>query len=241
MSTMVPELPADRHESFGDDLAGMGSFFIDPAGAARRVFHKWFWIGPLILFSIVSIIAGYIVMPIAQHTMETMPTPPNVSPEQFQKSLEIGMMFQRILMWCAPITAVVIYAFDALVMFAMSSIMSVNAKFRSLFNLAAGCYLIQLLSAIAGVVILKAKGEVATVAELRPAMGLDIFMPEGSSKILTAFLGYFSIFEIWWIIMIVLIFSNAFRVSKGKAFAVVLPLILLSILFRVVTAAFQKG
>jgi hypothetical protein len=55
-----------------------------------------------------------------------------------------------------------------------------------------------------------------------------------------AFLGYFSIFEIWWIVMMVLIFSTAFGTTKGKAFAVVLPLIVLSLLFRVGAAVFQR-
>jgi hypothetical protein len=116
----------------------------------------------------------------------------------------------------------------------------VNAKFVWLFNLLAGCSLIQLLGGLASFAILKAKGEVSTMAELRPALGLDIFMPEGANKYAVALLGYFSIFEIWWIVMMVLIFSAAFRVTKGKAFAIISPLIILSILFRVIGAAFQR-
>jgi hypothetical protein len=78
------------------------------------------------------------------------------------------------------------------------------------------------------------------MAEMRPALGLDIFVPEGTSKYAMAFLGYFSVFEIWWIMMMVLIFSAAFRVSKGKAFGAILPLIVLSILLRIGAAVFQK-
>jgi hypothetical protein len=37
-----------------------------------------------------------------------------------------------------------------------------------------------------------------------------------------------------------LIFSTAFRVSKGKAFAAILPLVIVSILLRVAVAALQK-
>jgi hypothetical protein len=78
------------------------------------------------------------------------------------------------------------------------------------------------------------------MAELRPALGLDIFLPEGTNKYATAFLGYFSIFEIWWIVMVVLVFSTSFRVSKGKAFAAVLPLVMVSILLRIGAAALQR-
>ena len=231
MSTMAPELPAERGESFASDLAGIFSFFIDPAGAAKRVYSKWFWVGPFILMSVVSLITAYLMIPITQHVLESMNLP--------ERQMEMSIRMQQIVMWFAPIMVAILFAVGALVLFAMSSVMSVNAKFRELFNLVAGCSVIQMLAAIAGVLILKAKGDVSSMAELRPALGLDIFLPEGTNRVLMAFLGYFSVFEIWWIVMMVLIFSKAFRVSKGKAFAIVLPLILLNLVFRVGGAAFQ--
>lgn len=240
MATLVPEIPADRPESFAADLAGMGNFFIDPAGAAPRIFSKWFWIGPLVIFSIVSITASSMMMPIMRHVMEIAPIPQNVSPEQYQKSMEMGLKIQGVAIYLAPLIAAILFSIQAAILLGMASIMSVPVKFRSMFNLVAGCTLIQLLASIAAVIILKAKTDVSTMAELRPPLGFDIFLPEGSNKFLAALLGYFSVFEIWWIVMIVLIFSAAFRVSKGKAFSVVLPLILLNIVLRVGAAAFSR-
>jgi len=240
MGTIAPELPASSGENFGSDLTGMGSFLIDPAGAARRVHSKWFWVAPLILFSIVSVIASYVIMPMTRHVMEVAPLPSGATPEQLQKGMEMGLTIQRISMYFAPIMAAIIFAIQTAILLGMSAVAGVNAKFRQLFNLIAGCSLIQVLAAIAGVVILKAKGEVSSFAELRPALGLDIFLPAGTNKVLAAVLGYFSVFEIWWIVMMVLIYSVAFRVTKGKALAVVVPLIVLSIILRVLGAVFQR-
>lgn len=240
MATMVPELPAEQPESLGSDLAGMGSFFIDPAGAAKYVFRKWFWLGPLIVVGLVSFVLYYMTLPMIQHVLEITPPPANTPPEQYQKGMEIGMMIQRIIAFVMPLFIAAIWSVSALILFAMCSAMSVNTKFLWLLNLLAGCSLIQMLGGIAGFVILKMKGEVSTTAELRPALGLDIFMPEGANKYAVTLIGYFSVFELWWIVMMVLVFSAAFRVSKGKAFAIISPLIILSILFRVVGAAFQR-
>jgi hypothetical protein len=237
---MAPEMPVNQPENFGDDLAGMGSFLIDPAGAARRVFSKWFWVGPLILVSIIAIVTSLVRLPITQHVLETMPMPPNANPEQFQRGIAMGMTVQHIFAWLSPVLTAFLYALSALILLAMSSVMGVTAKFGALFNLIAGCSLIQALAAIASVVILKAKGDVSTVAELQPALGLDIFTPEGTNKFVVAFLASFSIFEIWWIVMAMLIYSHAFKVSKRKGFAAILPLILLGMLFRLVGAAFQR-
>jgi hypothetical protein len=240
MATLVPDMPGEQRENFGSDLAGMGNFFIDPQAAARRVFRKWFWIGPVLLYSIVSITAGYLLMPMVRHVLEVSPIPPNVSPEQYQRGLAIGMLIQRILVFFAPVTAAALFALSAVILLASSAILSIQTKFLWLFNFVSGCALIQLLAPIASVIILQAKGEVSTTAELRPPLGLDIFLAEGTNKYLMAFLGYFSVFEIWWAVMAVLIFSAAFRVSKAKAFAAILPLILLSLIFRLVGAAFQR-
>jgi hypothetical protein len=239
MATTMPGSSA-QSETLANDLAGMGSFFIDPPGAARRVFHKWFWIGPLVVFSIVSMVASYLMLPMVQHVLEVSPIPAGSSPEQYQSGMDVAMTIQRVSMYFSPAIVAVILALQALVIWATCSVLTIDVKFRWLFNLVAGCSLIQVLASIASLAILKGKGEISTMAELRPALGLDIFLPEGTNKYATAFLGYFSIFEIWWIVMMVLVFSTAFRVSKGKALAAVLPLIMVSILLRMGAAAFQR-
>jgi hypothetical protein len=239
MATTVSGSSA-QPETFVDDLAGMGSFFIDPQGAARRVFHKWFWVGPLALFSIVTVIANYVMMPMVQHVLEVSPIPAGASPEQYQRGMDLAMTIQRVSMYFSPVIVALILALQALVVFAACSVLTIDVKFRWVFNLVAGCSLIQMLASVASLAILKGKGEISTMAELRPALGLDIFLPEGTNKYATAFLGYFSIFEIWWIVMMVLVFSAAFRVSKGKAFAAILPLLIVSILLRIGAAVFQK-
>jgi Yip1 domain len=240
MATIVPELPANEPESFGSDLAGMGNFFVDPSGAAKYLFRKWFWLGPLIVVSVISVITYYLTLPMIEHVLEITPAPANTSPEQYQRGMEIGMMIQRVIAFLMPVIIAIIWTISALILVAMCSALSVEAKFLSLFNLVAGCSLIQLLGSLAGFFILKLKGEVSTTAELHPALGLDIFLPEGTNKYAVALAGYINITEIWWIVMMVLVLSAAFRMTKGKAFAIVSPLIILSLLFRFIGAAFQR-
>ncbi len=237
MSTTTGDLSANPPEGMGSNIAGMGNFFIDPKGAATRLFTKWFWIWPLLVFMLVSLAANLIVTPIVQNVLNSQPLPAGVNPETYQRQLEIGMKVQRFTGLVFPI---VIIAFQALVLWGMASMTAIEAKYREMLNLAAGCGLIQALAAVASVVILKAKGELSSMAELRPALGLDIFLPDGTNKILLAIVGYFSIFEIWWIVMMVLIFGFAYRTSKAKAATVVAPLVVISLLFRIVIAAFQK-
>ena len=235
MGTLAPELPASSGEGFASDLAGMGNFLIDPAGAARRVHSKWFWIGPLIVISIISVVVSVLMMPITQHVLEIAPLQPGMTPAQHDRIVSIGMTVMRITTYLSPIVVAIFFAIGSLILFGSSAVFGVKARFWQLFNLIAGCGLIDAIMRIAQLVVLKAKGEITTQAELRPALGLDIFLPAGSNKFLTAFLGYFSVFEIWWIVMLVLIFAAAFKVGKGKAFAVAIPLILVRLCFAMLS------
>ena len=240
MATTSPDLPAGPSQTAQRGFWGMFYFLYDPVEAARYVRGKWFWVGPLVVFSIVSMVVGFLMVPIVQHVLEVAPVPDGVPPERYQRGIAIGMTIQRVAIFLAPIIAAVIFSIQAAILLGTSAVFSVRTTFRELLNLAAGCGLIQAVAAIAAIVVLKSKGEIASRAELRPALGLDIFLPEGTNRFLTAFLGYFSVFEIWWIVMLWLTFVAAFRVSKSKALAAILPLVLLNLAWRLGAAAFQR-
>src|ERR1700751_4753373 len=129
MATFAPELPANPPESFASDLAGMGAFFADPQGAAKRVRSKWFWIGPLVVFSIVSATASYLLMPMVQHVLEIAPLPQGATPEQYEKGVQLGLKIQRISMYLMPVYAFVIFSIQAGVLLGVSSMAGIRAKF----------------------------------------------------------------------------------------------------------------
>jgi hypothetical protein len=241
MSTLVPDLPLEPRESFADDLIGMGSFFVDPEGAAKRATHKWFWVGPFVICTIIAIVTQLIRLPVTQQVMETMPLPNGVTEAQWDKQMHISMMIQSIAVWCSPFLVLAIFAIQAVLLLAMSSMLTAGAKFRTLFNIVAGCALVGSLEAIASVVVLKMKAPVSSFAELKPPLGFDIFLSEGANKYLMAILGYFTLFQIWWMVMMILVLASTLRIDKGKAFAIMSPLILFGLLFALVGAVFAKA
>jgi hypothetical protein len=236
MSTKAQELPSEAN-SFASDLAGIPSFLIDPESAARRVYSKWFWIAPVLISSIIAVVTFKYITPYALHAASVSAIPDGVTAEQYAKGVEMGMKFNTFL---SPVFVVAVYAIEALLLIAMSAVLGASAKFGQLFNLVAGCGIIQSLAGLASMAILHFKGEVSSMAELRPAMGLDIFLPEGTNKYLMAAGSAFSVFQIWWFVMMVLIFAAAFRISKGKSLAAIFPLWLLGLCFAFLGAAFQK-
>ena len=240
MATLAPGLPDENRESLVSDLSGMGNFFIDPAGAARYVFRKWFWVGPALLISILAIVIQSLMIPQIQHVMEVMPIPPNTDPAQYQKRIQMGMTIQHVVLYIMPIFVMLILVVQAGLVTGTASVLGVKASFLNIFNLVCGVSLIGTLSGIATVIIVRAKGDPSTMAELKPPLGLDIFLPEGTNKFLMAILGYFSVFQLWTIVMFILIFSVAFRAKKSTGLIAYAPVILLTLFFTLIGAAFQK-
>ncbi len=237
----IPELPtAEEKGSLAGDLLGMFNFFIDPGAAAKLIKHKLFWIGPLVLISVVTVVVTMATLPFIIHVIEVAPPPPNTDPAAYQKSLPTIIGFYRIVPFLTPIFVVIFSLIATLVLFGTTAVMQIKAKFVWLFNLIMGCGLINMLQSIATYFVLRGKGEVETQAELQPPLGLDIFMPESMNKMLLAFVGFFTPFMIWYIVMFVLIFAIAFKVSKGKAVAAITPMIVILLLLKLVGAAFQR-
>jgi hypothetical protein len=231
MSTTPAYLPPQESEGFGSDLAGMFAFFIDPAAAARRLPRRWFWVAPFAVVIVVSVIAGFLLEPIIRQASALMPMRPGATPAEHQRAIDIGIAAQRVF---TPISISVMILIESLIVYGTALAFSIKARFGEFLNLLAGCSLISVvLTYVANTIILRSKGEVSSVADLTPPLGLDLFLPSDANRVLLGFLGYFSIFQLWWMVMMILIVSAAFRVSKGKALVIVAPLILLSLIMRI--------
>ncbi len=241
MDAAIPNASSHDSEGFASSFTGMFSFLLDPVGAARQLPKKWFWIIPTALACVV--LAWYLAVtgPLTMHYMETAPTPANVPPDQYAKQIQIQGSVQHFIPFAAPLFIVFFLLLQSGLLLATSAMLAVRTTFGQLLNLIAGCGLISTLQTLAWIAILKMKGDITSLQDLKPPLGLDILLPAGASKVLAAALGFFSVFTIWQIVMMILIYSIGFRVTKGKAATAILPTYVLWLLLAMVGAAFQKG
>jgi len=123
----------------------------------------------------------------------------------------------------------------------MGSMTGARAKFRNVFSLMASCSLIQALQSIAVYIVVRAKGdEIRSVEQLTPPFGLDIFLQDLHGT-LFAVVNFFSIFEIWYIVVLGVGLAALAKSSKGKAFAAITPAWVLPLLLRMIQLAFTPG
>ena len=218
----------------------MFNVFIDPGATAKAVRAPLVWLWPLIITSIVSIAYGMFFTPLMMDTMRKYP-PNGVSGEQLDRMLHFTEMFARIGTFVTPlILAGFIALFAALVMLT-ASMMSIRIKFRDVFALMSMCSLINVLQIIASYFVLRAKAdEIGSMQQLQPPFGLDIFFSDLKGP-LFAILNYFSLFQVWYLVILTLAFAYLTGSSKGKAFAAITPAWLIPLLFKIVGSLFQRS
>src|SRR5947209_4538138 len=98
-------------------------------------------------------------------------------------------------------------------------------------------YVVQML---AGYLVLRSKSvdDIQSMRDLQPPFGLDIFVHD-LPKVLQGVVGFFSVFQIWAIIMYALTFAALTRTSKGKAFFATSPAWIVGLIFAMIGSLFM--
>ena len=233
----------EEQQGAASGLAGMFSVFIDPAGTAKRVPAKLSWLWPVITISIIYVVFGYLMLPYTiqmidarlNQAMAQQGTPP----ERMEAARNITLMITKVAFAFTPVIIIGFLALFAWLVTVTGSMVGLRAKFRDVFSLMAACSLIPALQYIAGYIVIHTKGdEVTSQEQLTPPFGLDIFLQNVHGPLL-ALLNYFSIFQIWYLVVFTIGLAALAKSSKGKAFAAITPAWVLPLILRMIQAALQ--
>jgi hypothetical protein len=243
MSETVAPVPAPQEPTagIGDGLAGILNVFFDPAATARRVVLRWFWIYPFLVSSAVTIYYQIALRPYSMKAIEAGMREKGMTGEQLQNALAMTQKFTSIGAFVTPVFILIFVALTAWLISVAASIIDVKTRFQHLVSLVMVTGMIPLLQLIGNVIVLRTKSidDITSAQDLKPPFGLDIFLHD-LPKALQAFIGFFSIFEIWTIIMLALIFAAMTGSTKGKAFFATSPAWLLGLIFAVIGGVFSS-
>ena len=231
---------SEQAGSMADGLVGMMNVFVDPASTAKRVPSKLSWLWPVIVLTIAYITISYLMVPYAMQLVDAKMAERNLPPEQLQRAQTVAHTMTKYTAPISPIFGIGILALLALLIKAMYSTMDVRTRYRDVFSLLAACALIPMIQAVASYIVVRSKGdEITTAEQLAPPFGLDLFMP-GVKGVLFAIVHFFSIFEIWYLVVLTLGMAYLTHSSKSKAFIAITPAWLLPLLFAMIGGLFNR-
>jgi hypothetical protein len=229
----------DNKFDLGSQLAACANIFIDPAAAVKRMVGKWPWLVPFLIVCAVTMVASILVSPIRLHVMQMNP-PENMAPDQWERSMAMAATFTKIANFAIPVIVLVILLISAGLMTLLSNMMDVKTKFKNIFTLLAYCGLISVLHLIASTIVVLAKGDqIQSMQQLQPPFGLDLILTE-TSKPVWAILNFFSIFMIWYLVILVFAYSYMTGASRSKAILAITPVWVIPLMFTVLGAMFQR-
>ncbi|HYL34454.1 MAG TPA: YIP1 family protein [Bryobacteraceae bacterium] len=233
---------AEAEAGAGSALVGMLNVFVDPAGTVKRVQAKLFWLWPLITLSIIYALFGYLMLPytlqLIDARMSQQFSQQNVAPDRIERARQVAHTFAQFTFVVTPVSIIVLVVVMAWLVSATGSMVGLRAKFRDVFSLMAACSLIPALQYAATYIVLRVKNEeIQFQDQMTPPFGLDIFLQDVHGA-LGAVLNFFSIFEIWYLVILVFGLSYLGKCSKGQAFAAMTPAWVLPLLFRIVASMF---
>ena len=234
---------AEAEQGIGSGLVGMLNVFIDPGSTARRVPAPLSWLWPLITLAIIYSVFSYLMLPytlqLVNARIDQQMQQRGLPPEQMERARKIAGTFSQYTSLLTPVVVIGVIALMAWLVTLTGSMAGIKAKFRDVFSLMSACSLIGALQYIANYIVVRAKGdEIQSPEQMTPPFGVDIFFPNAHGA-LYAFLNFFSIFEIWYLIVLVFGLAYLAHSSKGKAFAATTPAWILPLLLRVIGAAFS--
>lgn len=229
--------------SVGDGIVGMLNVFVDPKATARRIPAPLAWLWPLIVVCVIYGVSAYLMLPYTMQYIDLRLSQQsqNASPEQAERARNLVHAIYGFLPAFTPPIIIIGILLGALLVCGMGSIAGLKTKFRDVFSLLAACQIISSLQAIAMYIVVRAKGdEITSQEQLTPPFGLDIFL-QNIHGALFALVNFFSIFEIWYLIVLTFGLAALAKTSKGKAFFALTPAWLLPLILRMIQGMLQPG
>ena len=190
----------------------------DPGAVFERLREKPSFWRPFIAICVVQLVLGVLQLPYTKAAMAAqfaqMPARAGGGAPDPSKFATIGLLF-------VPIGLLLLFLISAALLWVLVSVFAGDAKFATLLSVATYVGITFVLLSVAGLATLMLKGVqgITSPADLQPALGLDLLVPE-AGRFTTALLKAFNPFSIWGVILTAIGVQTTHRTSKGTAYTV---------------------
>ncbi|MBP7462651.1 MAG: YIP1 family protein, partial [Candidatus Delongbacteria bacterium] len=126
-----------------------------PVGGCRRINDHPTWLLPLVVVSLLGLIAAILIMPFGMKL--TMFKISGLPADQIKHSMDMVILFTYAGIALTPIVLLIKWAIVAVIIYLIGIILNAEARFKSLFALIAHANVIIVLSSVANALVLRFK------------------------------------------------------------------------------------
>lgn len=196
--------------------------FVDVREGNAPWWQPWVWI------SIISIVVGYLYLPVTVAVIELNPN--GLPAEQIDQQIRFAEMTWLQLL--TPIAVLLMSLIVAGLSYILVSILSENASFKKYFTLSLYCSIIGLLTMVVSLVVVRMKGveSIQTADDASFSIGLGFLAPEAGGLV-KAVLTSVDFFTVWAYVLMAMGLMRIFGMSRKNAVICIIPLWVLNIIF----------
>jgi hypothetical protein len=237
MSEVTPAAAeAPPQEKPSNPFSRIVGVFVSPSSTFADIARRPDWIVPILLLLLVSytsvfMIAGKVDFnTVYRQALEAQ----HMAPEQQERALRIATTVGKSIMYVAPFFSIGGLVIAAALLFLGLRMLGGQLTFLQSFAVTAYAWMPHVLAGIIGVIVSLSRKTIGiedmqTLVHSSPAFLVSM----KTNPVLFNFLSTIDLFSIWVIVLLTIGLSIAARVSKAKAFAVVITLWAMYVLFRV--------
>jgi hypothetical protein len=207
-----------------------------PGAVFERVRERPRFFMPALGLAVIAVVVAYVMMPFTHAAMATrMAQVAQQNPQaaaQAERFQSIGLVF-------APIAVFIALLLSAAILWLLVMLLAGGeAKFKLLLSVATYAAVPSVLLQVATLAVLYMKGveNVASVQDLRPALGLNLLAPDVGG-FAGGVLGGINPFSIWTMVLTAIGVQVTHKTSKGSAYTVAIVAMVLGVLIGALFAA----
>ena len=219
----------------GSSLADVFKVLYEPGAAFERVRARPSFLMPYVVICVVQLVIFFFNMPFMKAGMAAqMATRPAGGPDP-SKFIWIGAIF-------IPVGIGIALVIGGGLLWVLVSLFGGEAKFSTLISVATFAAVPSvILLAIVGAIVLQIKGagQITSMQDLQPSLGLDLLVP-GATGFVGAALKAVNPFGIWGLVLTAIGVSTTHRLSKGTGYAVATIVFLIGVCIAGAFAGFGQ-
>jgi hypothetical protein len=207
--------------------------YADIASGDARWWEPWVWV------SLINMVVAYISIPIQIQLARLNPN--NLPAEEVQQTVEMMEKFGMVGVISTPVLILVTSLIVVAISYLVLSVLSEEPRFKKYFTLYLYASIVSSLGLLLATAITRMKGvdSIRSIEDAASSFGPDILVGS-DQKILHAILSNFGLFHIWFYVLVAMGVMYVFKLSRGSAIIVVIPVLLLAILVTLITAQFSS-
>lgn len=220
-------------------LLDLFKILYEPTAVFERVRERPRFLAPFAGLAVAVIVLGFLQLPYTKAAMTAQFSQmPNLPPEAAQRA----MSFAPIGLVIAPIFFAIILLLNALVLWVLVSVLGGEAKFATMLSVTTYAAIAFVLLSVIGLVVLtmRGPGAITGMADLQPALGLDLLAPDAKGFTLALLRGV-NPFTLYGMFLTATGIAVTHRTTKGTAYTAAVIQLVITLLVTAALTGMRGG